>query len=370
MDKDRAFMKAAIAASRRSRDDITGAVPRVGAVAVIGDSIVGEAFRGEIEPDQHAEYILLQKHLPDISLVDATVYTTLEPCTKRGKEKVPCVERLIGRKVRRVVIGMLDPNPIVRGLGFRKLRLANIDTEMFPHDLMSEVEEVNHDFIRAIELNPIHQITQEIAALAVRSSHQLQRASVEATLSKSLITLRRIQSGQIPIDEREAGYFRRWLELVENHAGVEDVKAYIRLPAFDPNELLQTNWYTGFYARLRDLVASKKLTIRYTFLLRPKEPDEASSKFLDRFKDFAEEIRIVDLKGAYLGPEQLRPSIVLFQNQRTAFTHDRGDNAVMSEADQWIFDDNYERLQTQYATIELTSQVYFRRNASSSNVPS
>ena len=82
----------------------------------------------------------------------------------------------------RVVIGMLDPNRIVRGLGFRKLRQANIKTDVFPHDLMSQVEALNRDFVRAIENNPIHQTTQEIAVLASKSKHDRQREAVSLGL--------------------------------------------------------------------------------------------------------------------------------------------------------------------------------------------
>ncbi len=225
-------MEAAIEASLKSPVDPMGMVPRVGAVAVIGDNVVGRAYREEVAAGQHAEYVLLEQHLSDRKLSEATVYTTLEPCTKRGEGKIPCVERLINRRVGRVVIGMLDPNPIVRGLGFRKLRMANIKTEVFPHDLMAQVEEINRDFIHAIESNPVHQATQEFGVLAVAAKHRMQRAPVERTLSICLETLRRIVKGQIPISDREASYFRRWLEVVENFEGVEDVKAYIRLPSF------------------------------------------------------------------------------------------------------------------------------------------
>lgn len=363
--QERKFMEAAIAAARRSRVDSTGMVPRVGAVAVVGDRIIGEAYREEFEPGQHAEYVLLEKHLPNDSLVNATVYTTLEPCTKRGEGKIPCVERLVNRKVRRVVIGMLDPNPIVRGLGFRKLRLANIRTEVFPHELMSAVEDLNRDFVRTMENNPVHQATQEIAALAARANHALQRTAVSGGLARCLDTLRSIQSGRIPIPGKEAGYFHRWLDVAQSSHGVERVKAYIRVPAFDPVELLTKNWYGEFYARIRELVSSGRLSIRYIFLLATNEPAGGTLDFLNSFKDFAEEIRLVNQKGDHLAPEQLRPSIVLFQTRRTAFTHDRSDNAILIEADEWIFEDDYKRLEMRFATVELASSVFFTRDPAS-----
>ena len=365
---ERKFMEAAITISRESFADPLGRVPRVGAVAVIGDEKIREAFRGETGPGDHAEYILLEKYLPDRDLTDATIYTTLEPCTKRGKtkegqDKIPCVERLIDRRVRRVVIGMLDPNPIVRGLGFRKLRQANIRTDIFPHDLMSKVEDINRDFVRAIEGNPIHQITQEIAVLAVNAKHDLQKASTKRALSKTVERLRRIQEGQIPIPDREAGYFHRWLELVESFGQPERVSAYIRIAPYEPKDLLTRNWFTEYYDRLRELVRSKTLSIRYVFLLGARFPDEGTKAFLDSFKDFVEEIRIVDNKGDTLPPEQLRPSIVLFHNQHRAFTHDRGDNTILLEADEWIFEHDFKRLTKRYKTIELASTVFFSRQS-------
>src|ERR1700722_15880860 len=148
------YMKMAIEAARRCESEPGD--PFVGAVAVRDNQVLGVAHRGELRAGDHAEFTLIGKKLRLADLVGATVYTTLEPCTVRGPEKHPCVEWLIDSKVRRVVIGMFDPNLLVSGYGCLKLRKANIVTDLFPPELMTELEALNLSFIRNIEKNPTH----------------------------------------------------------------------------------------------------------------------------------------------------------------------------------------------------------------------
>jgi pyrimidine deaminase RibD-like protein len=164
---DYKFARQAIDEARKSVSEKDGRPhPMVGAVVVKNGRVLSTAHRGE-EPGNHAEYFALEKKLSDEAVSGATVYTTLEPCTTRKPPKFPCAARLIERKVARVVIGMLDPDPRITGRGQRILRGANIITDLFPHDLMTEVEELNREFTRFCEQQN-HLRNSEVAKMEQR----------------------------------------------------------------------------------------------------------------------------------------------------------------------------------------------------------
>jgi pyrimidine deaminase RibD-like protein len=135
-------------------------IPKVGAVV----SIDGIAIAQNPRDDQHhAEKIALDK-LRGRELTRATVFTTLEPCTP-GVRSIPgesCSERLIQAQVRKVVIGMLDPNEGVAGKGVLALQRSKISVELFPHRLAQRIWRLNDRFIRAqeslgIEITSLHE---------------------------------------------------------------------------------------------------------------------------------------------------------------------------------------------------------------------
>jgi pyrimidine deaminase RibD-like protein len=178
---DPKFARRAIDEARKSIAEADGRPhPKVGAVVVKNGQILATAHRGEAAGN-HAEFIALEKRLPDAAVAGATVYTTLEPCTTRNHPKIPCAERLIERRVARVVIGMLDPDPRITGRGQRKLRSANVTTDFFPPDLMAEVEELNRNFIRFFECQDATQqpssqgVAQQLRQLAAEKKTVLIR---------------------------------------------------------------------------------------------------------------------------------------------------------------------------------------------------
>ena len=141
-------MRQAIQVARGSLAEAGKVSPFVGAVVVRDGQALDSACRGDRAPGDHAEFCVLEKKLPKEILAGCTVYTTLEPCTTRNHPKVPCADRLIERKVSRVVVGMLDPDQRITGQGILRLRRAGIAVELFPKPLMDELEELNRDFTR------------------------------------------------------------------------------------------------------------------------------------------------------------------------------------------------------------------------------
>jgi len=97
--------------------------PLVGAVVVKDREIVGEGFHPRAgEP--HAEVFALRA--AGERARGATIYVSLEPCNHYGRTP-PCSLSLINAGVAKVVVGMVDPNPLVAGAGIARLRAAGIE---------------------------------------------------------------------------------------------------------------------------------------------------------------------------------------------------------------------------------------------------
>lgn len=98
--------------------------PLVGAVIVKDNQILATGYHQQYG-HEHAEINALQ-NLPNLEMAhDTTIYVTLEPCNHFGKTP-PCAQRLIDVGIKRVVVGQLDPNPMVAGKGVQQLQDAGI----------------------------------------------------------------------------------------------------------------------------------------------------------------------------------------------------------------------------------------------------
>jgi diaminohydroxyphosphoribosylaminopyrimidine deaminase/5-amino-6-(5-phosphoribosylamino)uracil reductase len=97
--------------------------PIVGAVIVSHGAVVAQGHH-QRAGGPHAEVAALAA--AGDRARGAEIYVTLEPCNHHGKTP-PCTEALIAAGVRRVVVGSMDPNPLVNGRGVQRLRDAGIE---------------------------------------------------------------------------------------------------------------------------------------------------------------------------------------------------------------------------------------------------
>ena len=118
--------------------------PRVGCVIVKDGAIIGE---GSTQPPggHHAEIeALSDARARGHDARGATLYVTLEPCSHFGRTP-PCTDALIAAGIARVVAAMEDPNPLVSGSGFERLRAAGVAVEIGP--LAEEALDLNIGFV-------------------------------------------------------------------------------------------------------------------------------------------------------------------------------------------------------------------------------
>jgi pyrimidine deaminase RibD-like protein len=166
---DRKFCEMAVAEARKSIAEDDGELhPYVGAVVVRYGDVLATGYRGETGHGRHAEFCALKKINDDVDNVDlsgCTVYTTLEPCSKRtSPNKTACATRLINAKAVRVVYGTPDKDESV--YGHVSLLEADIDVRLFPRDLIQAIVALNKkwsDTRRKPEVAPLPNDTSPLA---------------------------------------------------------------------------------------------------------------------------------------------------------------------------------------------------------------
>lgn len=121
--------------------------PCVGAVLVKEGQIVGSGSH-TYEGLKHAEILALEEAGERARC--ATLYLNLEPCCHQGRTG-PCVDALIAAGVRRVVASIADPNPLVAGQGFARLRAAGMEVELGPG--ADQARKLNESFAKYIRHN-------------------------------------------------------------------------------------------------------------------------------------------------------------------------------------------------------------------------
>lgn len=140
------FMREAIALARKG----CGAVnpnPMVGAVIVKDGKIIARGYHARCG-ELHAERSAFANLENPQEAQGATMYVTLEPCCHYGKQP-PCCDAIIQHGIKKVYCGSDDPNSLVSGGGFARLRDAGI--EVVTHCLKEECDALNDVFFKYIQ---------------------------------------------------------------------------------------------------------------------------------------------------------------------------------------------------------------------------
>ncbi|RVT45849.1 bifunctional diaminohydroxyphosphoribosylaminopyrimidine deaminase/5-amino-6-(5-phosphoribosylamino)uracil reductase RibD [Rheinheimera sediminis] len=174
--------------------------PNVGSVIVRDGEVVGEGYHRQAG-GPHAEVFALRQ-AKQLAL-GASCYVTLEPCSHYGRTG-PCALALVNAGVKKVIVAMLDPNPLVAGRGIQILKDAGIEVQVGL--LEEQARALNPGFLSRMERQkPYIRLklatsldgrialangkSQWISSAQSRSDVQLMRAQAHAILSTATTVL-------------------------------------------------------------------------------------------------------------------------------------------------------------------------------------
>lgn len=129
MDEYKSLMRKAVDIAGKARG-LTSPNPLVGCLIYDEDNkkVLGEGFH-IFSGGPHAEVNAIQDAILKTGSIEGmTLITTLEPCCHRNKKTPPCTELILNSKLKKVIIGALDPNPFVSGQGVKFLNSNGVRT--------------------------------------------------------------------------------------------------------------------------------------------------------------------------------------------------------------------------------------------------
>ncbi len=263
-------MKMAVAAAWKGLGQ-TWTNPRVGAVIVKNDRCLAVGYHHRFG-QPHAEIDALS-HLNQLEDArGATMYVTMEPCSHYGKTP-PCADRLVEVGVKRVVVGQVDPHPIVGGNGIKKLRANGVMVDiMGTTDLLNEAYNFYYAHQRPMvtlkyamsldgKINQQGDERTQITNQAAFDDSQKLRLEHQAILvgertfmiDNPLLTVRNLPASQQPVRIillRDANLLKRSSRLLTNHGPVwvltshkskEALPAFVTTfcaPTWDPDDIV------------------------------------------------------------------------------------------------------------------------------------
>jgi diaminohydroxyphosphoribosylaminopyrimidine deaminase / 5-amino-6-(5-phosphoribosylamino)uracil reductase len=122
---DESYIKLAIEIAKNGMGYVSPN-PLVGCVIIKNERIIGAGFH-EKYGGKHAEINAIESAIESVE--GSTMYINLEPCSHQGLTP-PCADKIIETKIKRVVVGTLDMNPLVSGRGIKKLKSAGVEVKV------------------------------------------------------------------------------------------------------------------------------------------------------------------------------------------------------------------------------------------------
>lgn len=138
------YMKSVLRLAAKGRGQ-TSPNPMVGAIIVNKNRVIGKGYHRKAGTP-HAEILALRE--AGERARGSAIYVNLEPCCHRDKKTPPCTDAIIQSGIKKVVLGMIDPNPKVSGKGIRVLKNAGI--EIATGILEEESRRLNEAYIKYI----------------------------------------------------------------------------------------------------------------------------------------------------------------------------------------------------------------------------
>lgn len=279
-------MELAIEVGKKSRPESDDRIhPKAGVVIVKNEKILAMGCRGELCAGEHAEYTVLERKLKDRDLTGSILYTTLEPCTTRKHPKTSCAKWIVKRRIHTVVIGILDPNPEIRGKGILFLRDNDVLVEHFPAKLQLKVEETNKDFIEQFRKKPSMDDESLMESSSNYEKKPIYAASIDDLSLESIKFYLNSINLKIEVPSEELWQFfvkKGFLIIFGKRKMLIPIVAGLLLFGKDPETfLVQTKIKADYFRGVEPVETIDHLDIKGTL---PKVIDETTKFFLRNMK--------------------------------------------------------------------------------------
>lgn len=186
----RKYMEMAIEVMNSSiqepRDDKVS--PKIGAVLIKPDGNVETAYRGELRHGDHAEFALLERKNRSVKLDGSYLFATLEPCAPGARKfpKLSCAERIVNARLKKIWIGIEDPDPTVDRKGIKYIIDNGVEVEMFDADLQKQIRKANEQFIKEAE-ERAKQAKEEKAEIVLSEKENVESTAVIKDFSQEIV---------------------------------------------------------------------------------------------------------------------------------------------------------------------------------------